>query len=127
MGATDTAEESAARKDAAGKVRSTEVVGSDVPVDCGLKVSKTRKIVQKTDSAAHRCEMAEPKPKKLQSWLIYWAKDWYGKREQFELLFSVEAATENDAIDAGYEKSGKPRTAKLVAKKMPRKQSAKRN
>lgn len=44
--------------------------------------------------------MTERKPKKLQSWLIYWAKDWYGKREQFELLFSVEAATENDAIDS---------------------------
>jgi len=62
---------------------------------------------------------------KTKNWLIYWAKDWYGKREQFELLFSVEAATENDAIDAGYEKSRKPRTAKLVAKKMPRRERGK--
>lgn len=82
----------------------------------------------KTDTAAHLGEaMTEPRKKKLQSWLIYWAKDWYGKREQFELLFSVEAATENDAIDAGYEESGKPRTANLIAKKVPRRQSVKRN
>lgn len=71
--------------------------------------------------------MTERKPKKLQAWLIYWAKDWYGKREQFELLFSVEAATENDAMDAGYQKTGKPRTAKLVAKKMPRRERARTN
>ena len=62
---------------------------------------------------------------KTMGWLIYWVADWYGKQERQEFLFTVEAATENEAIDAGYQKSGKPRTAKLVAKKMPRRERGK--
>lgn len=71
--------------------------------------------------------MTEQKQKQTFGWLIYWVADWYGKQERSEFLFSVEAATENEAIDAGYEKSGKPRTAKLIAKKMGVRERAKRN
>jgi hypothetical protein len=64
---------------------------------------------------------------KQKSWLIYWVADWYGKRDRYELLFSVVAATEAEAIDAGYAESGKQRTAKLVAKRMPRREHGRIN